>query len=326
MINKWKIFLKKEEKQNIKPGFLLIEKLCFIYAALTALLTVVMWNKLSAPAEMLAGRALIVAVTIALRQLYQRFPYKAMTFTRITFQLSLLNFWYPETYDFNCNFNNLDHLFARIEQSLFHCQPAFLFGKYCPQTIFSEAFNMGYFAYYPMILIVVVFYFVYRNKEYEKASFIVMCSFFIYYLIYIALPVAGPQYYFQAIGYEWTKTGLFPELGTYFKYHTEMVPAPGNPNGFFFSLVKGAQEMGERPTAAFPSSHVGITTILLILAFKESRKLGFCLLPIALLLYGATVYIQAHYVIDALAGFVSAFAIYFLTRYIFVKAQHKKAS
>ena len=78
--------------------------------------------------------------------------------------------------------------------------------------------------------------------------------------------------------------------------------------------------MGEYPTAAFPSSHVSITTILLILAFKESRRLGFCLLPISLLLYGATVYIQAHYVIDAITGFITAFPVYFLTQYIYKKA------
>lgn len=320
MIQSWKRFLEKEEPENIRHGFLIIEKLGFIYSALTTTLLLFLWKDMAKPWDMIFGRLLILAVTTILWLVYRRFPYKALKFVRITFQMVLLNYWYPETYDFNCHFENLDHLFASIEQALFHCQPSLLFGRSCPQTIFSEAFNLGYFSYYPMILVVMVFYFVYRYRQYEKASFIVMCSFFLYYLFYILVPVAGPQYYFQAIGYEWAKIGIFPEMGTYFKYHTDMFPAPGDPEGFFFGLVKNAQNIGEHPTAAFPSSHVGITTILLILSFKESRILGFYLLPIALLLYGATVYIQAHYVIDAIAGFITAFPVYFLTNYLFRKA------
>ena len=103
-----------------------------------------------------------------------------------------------------------------------------------------------------------------------------------------------------------------------------MFPPPGDPEGFFFGLVRGAQDIGEFPTAAFPSSHVSITTILLILAFKESRALGFCLLPISLLLYGATVYIQAHYVIDAIVGFITAFPVYFLTGHIYDKCRQQE--
>ena len=320
MMKAWKRFLEKEDTDQIRPGFLLIEKLGLVYSFLTTILILALWKDMADPWSMIEGRVMILLVTTILLLLYKRFPYKALKFLRITFQMILLNFWYPETYSFNCHFDNMDHIFARIEQSLFHCQPSLLFGKLCPQAIFSEAFNLGYFSYYPMILVVTVFYFVYKYQKYEEASFIIMCSFFIYYIIYILIPVAGPQYYFQAIGYEWAKIGIFPEMGNYFKYHTDMFPPPGDPNGFFFGLVKNAQDMGEYPTAAFPSSHVSITTILLILAFKESRRLGFCLLPISLLLYGATVYIQAHYVIDAITGFITAFPVYFLTQYIYKKA------
>ena len=61
-----------------------------------------------------------------------------------------------------------------------------------------------------------------------------------------------------------------------------------------------------RPTAAFPSSHVGISTILMILSWRTSRRLFFVLTPFYVLLCGATVYIQAHYLIDAIAGLLTA--------------------
>lgn len=319
MMEAWKRFLEKENKNEIRTGLLLIEKLSLFYSILTTLLILFLWSEMDSPWKMIFNRILIFGGTLVFLALYRKFPYKGIKFARITYQMVLLNYWYPETYDFNSHFNNLDHIFARIEQFLFQGQPALMFGKMFPQTIVSEAFNLGYFSYYPMIVAVMVFFFVYHYKEYEKASFIVMCSFFIYYLVYILLPVAGPQYYFQAIGYEWAKIGKFPDLGSYFKFHTDMFPPPGNPKGFFFGLVKDAQDMGEHPTAAFPSSHVGVTTILLILTFKESKTAGLCLLPFSLLLYGATVYIQAHYLIDAIAGFITAFPVYFLSQYLYRK-------
>ena len=63
-----------------------------------------------------------------------------------------------------------------------------------------DRFNMGYFFYYPMILLVVVWYFLYRFELFEKVSFVIVTAFFIYYLFYIFVPVAGPQFYFPAIG------------------------------------------------------------------------------------------------------------------------------
>ena len=54
----------------------------------------------------------------------------------------------------------------------------------------SEPFNMGYFFYYPMILLVVVWYFLYRFELFEKVSFVIVTAFFIYYL-YLYLRAGG---------------------------------------------------------------------------------------------------------------------------------------
>ena len=78
----------------------------------------------------------------------------------------------------------------------------------------------------------------------------------------------------------------------------------------FYQLVEASQEVGERPTAAFPSSHVGISTIVMIMAWRVNKKLAYVLAPFYILLCCATVYIQAHYLIDAIVGFVSAFFVY----------------
>ena len=165
-----------------------------------------------------------------------------------------------------------------------------------------------------MIIAVVLFYFFARYAEFHRAAFIVLTSFFIYYLIYIFIPVAGPQYYFPAIGLDDVALGNFHRVGDYFYHNPTLLPAPGDTHGLFYNLVEMSQQAGERPTAAFPSSHVGISTILMILAVRtRNRVLPLVLLPFYVLLCCATVYIQAHYLIDAIAGFISAFVVYALS-------------
>ena len=97
---------------------------------------------------------------------------------------------------------------------------------------------------------------------------------------------------------------------------------PGWKDGFFYDLVIKAHEAGERPTAAFPSSHVGITTVLLLLAWSSgSRRLFFVVLPLFVLMCLATFYIQAHYVIDVFGGLVSGVVFYYALRTIYNKVK-----
>ena len=298
-------------------GLFAIEKISLIYNLLTSLLIVFLYDRMDHPAAMLWDRVLIAAVTFVLMYLYRLAPCRFASFVRVVVQMSLLSYWYPDTYEFNRLFPNLDHLFAAAEQSLFGGQPALWFSQLLPQMWVSEPLNLGYFFYYPMMLIVVLWYFIFRYDLLEKISFVIITSFFIYYFIYIFLPVAGPQFYFPAIGYDSVAQGIFPAIGDYFNHHRELLPGPGYEHGFFYSLVESSQQVGERPTAAFPSSHVGISTILMIMAWRGSRWLFACLMPFYVLLCCATVYIQAHYLIDAIAGFISAFGLYVLTTWMY---------
>lgn len=304
-------------RDDMVAGLWPIEWLALTFSAVTTVIMCFLWNRMDHPAEMLASRLVIAAGTLVVWQIYRRFPVRLMTFVRITIQMGLLSFWYPDTYEFNSVLPNLDHIFAHWDQTLFGCQPSFVFSGACPWPWFSEAVNMGYFSYYPMMLIVMLFFFLCRKTRYEQASFVVMCSFFLYYLIYIFLPVAGPQFYFCAIDPAQFPAGDFPSIGTYFSCHTDILTAPGYSDGLFYKLVHLAQEAGERPTAAFPSSHIGITFILLYLVYPQDKCLFLCLLPFAILLSLATVYIQAHYLVDAIAGVISSVPVFLLSKGIY---------
>ena len=194
------INIKLLERVESGRGLFAVESISLIYNALTSILILILFPRMDHPGIMLLERLGIVVLTFALIYLYQKIPCRLTAFIRMAVQMSLLAYWYPDTYEFNRIFDNLDHIFAAVEQSLFECQPSVEFSRHCPSIWFSEPLNMGYFFYYPMMLILVVYYFLNHYKYFEKVCFVLVTSFFIYYLFYLLVPVAGPQFYFPAIG------------------------------------------------------------------------------------------------------------------------------
>lgn len=308
-------FFKPEEE---KRELLAIEKLNLLYNLLTTLLVIIFFNSLQNPQAMLMGRFLVAAGTFVIIYIYTKYPSPATRFLRIVGQMALLSYWYPDTFEFNRIFPNLDHIFASAEYNLFGCQPSIMFEQICSHTLWREAFNMGYWAYYPMIATIVIWYFFKQQHDIERCTFVIIASFFIYYFIYIFIPVAGPQFYFPVIG-DIAVSGPYPAIGDYFNLHPDITLPQADKEGFFTSLVNMAQASGERPTAAFPSSHIGISSIIILLAYRANKILMLTLLPFYILLCCATVYIKAHYLIDGIAGVTSGILIYALTTYIFKK-------
>lgn len=286
-----------------------IELVTLAYTLFTTLLIALLGHDMADPWRLIEGRAFVVVGMTLIYLIYRARPNRYTLFLRYLFPLSLLGYWYPDTYEFCQLFGNADHIFAQADQVLFGCQPAISFAESFPEKIWSELFHMGYFTYYPLIALTVLAPLFTDRSKFEGTAFIVLTSFFLYYTIYLFLPVTGPQYYFHAVGQDLILAGHFPEVGDYFRYHNELAHAPG-PDGFFRSLVESSQATGERPTAAFPSSHVGMSTILMILLINNRRYLFFGALPFYFFLCCATVYIQAHYLIDVFGGLITAIIFY----------------
>ena len=295
-----------------KRGLLSLEWLVLAYMALTLVIVMFTFTKIENPDAMIWGRVRVGALTVALWVVYRLVPCKLTRGVRVCVQMALLAWWYPDTYELNRMFPNLDHVFAAWEQSLFGFQPALVFAKNFSWPVISELMSLGYASYYPMIALVVFFYFFCRYKEFERASFIILASFFIYYVVFIFVPVAGPTFYYKAVGIDNIAAGIFPNVHDYFNFHSDCLPTPGYVHGVFYDMVESAKAAGERPTAAFPSSHVGVATICMLLAWHSgNRRLLWLMLPFYVFLCMSTVYIQAHYVVDAMAGLVSGVALYF---------------
>ena len=296
-----------------RKGLLTFEGIMILYLVATLVMVLLLYSRIPNAQPMIWGRMRILAITLALWGVYRMLPCRAMILIRAAVQMALLSWWYPDTYELNRALPNLDHVFASLEQSLFGCQPALLFSQHLGSTFFSELMCLGYSCYYPMMVVVAVFYALYRKQEFERMMVILMGAFFVHYVIFVLVPVTGPQYYYCAVGEDQIAAGVFPNLHDYFLTHQECLPCPGWKDGFFYHLVETAHQSGERPTAAFPSSHVSICLTLLLLAWHSRCKpLFYTLIPFAVLLFFSTVYIKAHYAVDALAGLLSGLAVYAL--------------
>lgn len=299
-----KDLLLKTEPQY--KGLLSIEWLTLGYVFVTSVLMLLFASRIENLGGMIILRTGALVLIMTGYTVYRRYPSKGTLFLRVAFQIAMLAFWYPDLYNFSRLFTNADHIIATLEQLVFGCQPAINFAENVTSHFLSECFYMGYLSYFPMIGILLMYYFFMRNKEFVPAATIVLGAFFTYYLVFLFVPVAGPQYYFHAIGLDAARAGEFAPVGLWFDNSLEMLDPPGWKDGLFYQALAVVRE-SERPVASFPSSHVGVSTIIMILAVRTRNKgLIGILFPLWVFLCCATIYIRAHYVVDIIAGFITA--------------------
>ena len=203
---------------------------------------------------------------------------------------ALMTFLYKETAMLNTLiFPKIDEFLSNLDQNIFKFQPSIEFSKHFNSLFFSELFYFGYFCYYLLPLVVFGILYKFLPQKIEEFGFILISSFLLYYFIFIIIPAEGPQFYFT-----------FPDN------HIEA-------QGIFGNAIKLIQKNGEAPTAAFPSSHVGISWIVIFWLYQNFRKSVKYFLPFVILLMFSTVYIKAHYFVDVVAGFLTAPIVFFLT-------------
>ena len=281
-----------------KQHFFPVDMITLSYMAVTLLYMVVGWNSLTHVWSHIVVRLAIAVFILAMsRADTTKWHHNTIyNLIRNFYPLLLLTYFYKETgYLNNILFDYLDPWFVSAEQHLWGMQPSLEFSKHFPQKWFSEIMNFSYFFYYLLTIgIGLAAYFRNRSKM-QEIIFLIFTSFIIYYLFFALFPVKGPQFYF---------------------YGADAKPV----DAYFFSkMVKISQAIGETQTGAFPSSHVGMSIIFLILTFKYLRKTFWIILIPVVLLWFATVYIKAHYLIDVIGGFLSAPLVYYVSKWLYKK-------
>ena len=213
---------------------------------------------------------------------------------------ALMTFLYKETAMLNTLiFPKIDEFLSNLDQNIFKFQPSIEFSKHFNSLFFSELFYFGYFCYYLLPLVVLGILYKFLPQKIEEFGFILITSFLLYYFTFILIPAEGSQFYFS-----------FPDNTIEAK-------------GIFGNMVKLIQKNGEVPTAAFPSSHVGISWIVIFWLYQNFKKSVKYFLPFVVLLMFSTVYIKAHYFVDVVAGFISAPIVFFLTFKFYKFLNHK---
>lgn len=293
-----------------------VEKLTLIYIFITFIISVFFIFNNYPVQNLLLIRIILIPLIIVSAYFTSFSKNKIVPIFRFALIGGLLLYLYPETFTFNRYLLNNDSIIAQCEQSIFHCQPSILFAKRFPQQIIAELMNMGYFSLYLLIAFTSVFFFIKNRKFFHQFFFITIFAFFSYYIIFILFPVTGPQYYFKIISEKQALSGIFPSIGYYFSQH--YIEPSNVTSGFFNGLVNFAQMIGERPTGAFPSSHIGISTLIMFMVIKDKKYLlSFIIFPFYFFLVLSTVYIQAHYLVDVIAGFFSAFILFYTGRFTY---------
>lgn len=222
---------------------------------------------------------------------FLRHFYPVLMYTELFRESGLLNRMFYGEY--------LDPMVIRWDQALFGSQPSVLFMDRLPYLWLSEIFYAAYFSYYVMIAGIGLALFLRNRGQFFHFVSVVSFVFYLCYLIYIFLPVIGPRVFFREIdGY-----ALPPDLQA-------LAPADSFPAavkaGVFFRIMAFIYHVFEAPGAAFPSSHVAVALCTVSFSFRYLRAIRYPHLALALVLCASTVYCRYHYVVDVLAGMVTA--------------------
>lgn len=271
-----------------------IDSFFFIFIIISTLLIIGALTSIINPMQLLLIRLGFVLLVILMIKLLAPSKSNFNFFIRNTYLLLLSTYFYTETTSYNkLFFSNIDPFLESIELSIFHFNPSIEFSKFFNHPLFSEIMYFAYFSFYLSILLFAIYQFKYNYDGFKKNMFYLSASLFIYYLIFALIPSQGPQFFYS---------GAMAQV----------------PDGYIFQkAMKLIHAYVEKPTGAFPSSHVGISIIILIISYKKTKNFFYFSLPIVFLLILATVYIKAHYAIDVLGGLLSAPLILFTSKKLY---------
>lgn len=243
---------------------------------------------------------LVVSLLIAIN-LYIRKKHKSNNWNGICIFISTILFLFIlfETFYMILpyfNINRYDQLMVDIDYFIFGVHPTVwlqsLHSKWLTELLF-----ILYLFYFPMPLFILIW--LYINREYKKleqALFNLLFCYYMSYIIYFLVPVVGPRFFQSDL-------------------HTEELQGIilSKPIYNLINLIE------TNKFDAFPSLHIAILLITMVITYKHNKKMFIYFVPIAIGILFSLVYLRYHYVIDVIAGALSAIISLILSNYIFKK-------
>ncbi len=176
---------------------------------------------------------------------------------------------------------DMDLIFLTLDYKILGFYPYLYLEKYY-NPLLTEIMQISYCFYYflPFLL---GFYLIKKGsqEEFQKALFFVILCFYISYIGYLIFPALGPRF----------------SLASVFKQELKGLFLADKINSLLNSLEGLKRD-------AFPSGHVGISFLILLMFYRYNKKIFWLTLFPVLLLMISTIYCRYHYFVDVLGGLI----------------------
>ncbi|UCD59112.1 MAG: phosphatase PAP2 family protein [Candidatus Hydrogenedentota bacterium] len=188
---------------------------------------------------------------------------------------------------------DIDAQLIAFDYAVFGVHPTVFLSRFLNPYL-VDVLELCYASFYWLpIILAFHLYFRHRMHEFEIAATSISLGFYLSYIGNLLFPVRGPYYTLE---------------------HLHTIPVEGAWVGNYVREFLFALEPYEWD--CFPSGHVAVTLIVVILCYRYVRWLFWVMLPVAAGLILSTVFLQHHYVVDILAGAALAGVVVVATDFI----------
>lgn len=187
-----------------------------------------------------------------------------------------------------------DAALIALDQKLFGCQASLVLQRFISKPL-TDWMSFAYFFHILNIPIVALFIYMRRSKYQFRemmSGVLVICFFGL--LGYVLVPAVGPVYTLR----DQYTVPLYQSLEVF------------NRQMEFMDFARIRRDV-------FPSMHVGISFLVWLYAWRNSRPLAWLLAPLILSLGISTAYLRYHYLVDVVAGLLLAPACFLLANWLF---------
>lgn len=190
--------------------------------------------------------------------------------------------------------HNRDAMLLAWDRWLFGVEPSLWIQRFIHPDLTSWM-DFAYAFHLYVIPLVACFIYLFRPlKRFREMMTGVVVVSFIGMLGYLVVPAVGPMYTLH---------------GVYTVSLTQPVGLLSRPIQFM--------EVARIQRDCFPSLHVGISFLVWLYAWRNSKALFWILSPFILSLWVSTVYLRFHYTVDCMAGFILAPLCYLLANWLY---------
>jgi membrane-associated phospholipid phosphatase len=187
-----------------------------------------------------------------------------------------------------------DAMLIAWDQKMFGCQPSVALQRLVTPRL-TAWLEFAYFFHILNIPIVACFIYLRRRRERFREM---MCGAVVVTFMglvgYVLVPAIGPMY---------TLAGDFR--------------VPLSQPYEVFSRQAAFMDFARIQRDCFPSLHVGLSFLVWLYAWRNSRRLFVMLAPFVLSLWFSTVYLRYHYLVDVLAGLLLAPICFWFSNWMF---------